>query len=306
MENIIQTKKDETVAQANQMITGLNQHEVTADVKQNTKLVLIAALANAVNAKTAYDTAVTTRAALSTALSVANENVKTFISAARSILLFFLGSIWSEAWMSTGFPDQSTQVPRTGPIREVLIESLKTYFTANPTHEAPTINVTAAIAEALKTALLDAREAYTAAVVDCRAKMLARDAAFAVLRTRMRGLITELETVLDPNDSRWLAFGLNIPGAPATPDVPTHLMVTLLGPGLGALKWDAGARADHYRVWQKVHGIDTDYVAIGSPTDLDFDAQALPAASTIDFAVSAVNDGGESALSAPVTVTTHA
>ena len=120
----------------------------------------------------------------------------------------------------------------------------------------------------------------------------------------MRGLISELETVLDPNDSRWLAFGLNIPGAPATPDVPSHVTATLTG-STAAMKWNAGARADYYRIWQKVHGVDDDYVSVGSAADLDFDVSSLPANSTVELAVSAVNDGGESQLSAAVTVTTH-
>jgi cellulose synthase/poly-beta-1,6-N-acetylglucosamine synthase-like glycosyltransferase len=66
------------------------QHEATADVKQNTKLVLITALANAVTTKTAYETAVTARTALVVALNAADENVKAFISIARAVLLYFI------------------------------------------------------------------------------------------------------------------------------------------------------------------------------------------------------------------------
>ena len=306
MENTVLVKKEETVAQANQMISGLELHEATANVKQNTKLVLMAALANALNAKTAYDNAVTNRATLITALATANENVKTFISSARSVLLFFIGSLWTEAWASTGFPDQSTAVPRTVALREVLIGSLKTYFTNNPGHEVPMLNVTATIAETLRTALAEARAAYVESISDCRVKQEARDDAFTQLRKRMRGLISELETVLDPNDSRWLAFGLNVPAADATPEIPEGLVVTLLGPGTAAMHWTASARADRYRIWQKVHGLNNDYVVIETREELDFTAEDLPANSTIDFAISAVNDGGESQLSAPVTITTPA
>ncbi len=306
MENTIMTKKEETVAQANQMISGLELHEVTANVKQNTKLVLMAALANAVNAKTAYDNAVTTKAALLTALNIANENVKTFIGAARTVLLFFIGSLWSEAWASTGFPDQSTAVPRTVALREVLIESLKTYFTNHPGHEVPTLNVTATIADTLKTALAEARAAYVESVSDCRVKQQARDNAFSQLRKRMRGLITELETVLDPNDSRWLAFGLNVPAVDATPEIPEGLVVTLIDPVTAAMHWEASTRGERYRVWQKVHGVDNDFVVMESREELDFTAENLPANKTIEFAISAANDGGESQLSTPVTIVTPA
>ena len=305
MENIILIKKEETVAQATQLISGLEQHEATADVKQNTKLVLIAALANAVNAKTAYDTAVTARTAFSTALSVADENVKAFIGVARVVLLYFIGALWSEAWMSTGFPDQSTAVPRLSGIREVLMGALKTYFTANPTHEVAPLNITAAAAETLRMALLNARAAYTAAVADCYAKRVARDAAFTELRKRMRGLVDELGTVLSENDPRWLAFGLNIPAAEATPDGVDHVTVLLIGPNTAALKWPAPARAEFYHVFRRVIGVDADMVLVGSPADIDFNMEELPSNSTIEIAVSAVNDGGEGHRSPMVTIVTH-
>ncbi|MDB6027618.1 MAG: hypothetical protein JWM68_3841 [Verrucomicrobiales bacterium] len=304
MENIILTKKEETVAQATQLISGLEQHEATADVKQNTKLVLIAALANAVNAKTAYDTAVTARTALSTALSVADENVKAFIGFARMVLLYFIGALWSEAWMSTGFQDQCTAVPRVSSLREVLMGALKTYFAANPTHEVPALNVTAAAAEALKTALLNARAAYTAAVADCYAKRVTRDAAFTELRKRMRGLVDELGTVLSDTDSRWLAFGLNIPGAEATPDGVDHVTVMLIGPTTAALKWPAPARAQFYHVFRRIVGVDAEQVLVGSPADIDFNMEELPAHSSIEISVSAVNDGGEGHRSPVVTIVT--
>ena len=306
MDNPIPTKKEETVALANQMIDGLETHEVSSGVKQNTKAVLIAALANAENAKAVYDTAVSTRDALSTAFDVADANAKAFLRTVRLILVNFLGAMWSQAWMATGFPDQSTAIPLTSALREVLLGSLKSYFTTTPAHEVGDLNVTAAMCETLKTALGDARKAYTDAVADCRIKMLARDQAFSELRKRMRGLVTELETLLDPNDSRWLAFGLSIPAAPATPDMPLGVVATLIGPTAIALKWNAAARAEHYRIFKKVVGVDDEAVAVGSPADLDFTLEGLPTNATVEIQISAVNDGGESQRTASVTVVTHA
>ena len=60
-----------------------------------------------------------------------------------------------------------------------------------------------------------------------------------------------------------------------------------------------------YRVWIKIHDAEVDYTAIGSPSDLDFTLENLPANSTVDIVVSAVNNGGESAVSDVITVTTH-
>ncbi len=43
-----------------------------------------------------------------------------------------------------------------------------------------------------------------------------------------------------------------------------------------------------------IHGADGDYTAVGSPADLDFTIEHLPANSAVDVVVTAVNNGGES------------
>ncbi len=73
-----------------------------------------------------------------------------------------------------------------------------------------------------------------------------------------------------------------------------------------ALKWDAAARADYYRVFKKVLGVDEDFVAVGSPADLDFTIENLPANATVEIQISAVNTGGESQRTASVTIAMHA
>ena len=111
---------------------------------------------------------------------------------------------------------------------------------------------------------------------------------------------------ISPMDPRWLAFGFNLPGAQETPDVPANISAVLVGPTAVAVKWEASARASYYRVWMKVHGTEGDYTAVGSPADLDFTIENLPANTALDIVVTAVNDGGESAVSEPVIVNTHA
>jgi hypothetical protein len=82
-------------------------------------------------------------------------------------------------------------------------------------------------------------------------------------------------------------------------------MATLIGPGTAALKWNAAARADYYRVWKRVNGTDTELLAVGSPADLGFTIENLPAASAIDIVITAVNSGGESPVSEVITINTH-
>jgi hypothetical protein len=78
--------------------------------------------------------------------------------------------------------------------------------------------------------------------------------------------------------------------------VPENLHVTLIGNTAAALKWDAAPRAEYYRVWKRVVGADEELVAVGSPADVDFTIEALPGNVEIEIAVSAVNNGGESAV----------
>lgn len=82
-------------------------------------------------------------------------------------------------------------------------------------------------------------------------------------------------------------------------------MGSLIRPTAAAVKWDASARAQYYRVWSKVHGTEGENIAAGLPADLDFTIENLPANSLIDIIVTAVNSGGESATSNAPTFPTH-
>ena len=239
-----------------------------------------------------------------TALSTAVEAGRTFAVLARDILKPFLGSQYSEAWDAAGFRGSlSVPISREDVLR--LLESLQAFFTSHPAMEWPDRNITAIQAGVL----LDAINAANDAVLDQRSAvdilMSDRDEKLEAMRKGLRDLINELATIMDPLDARWLTFGFNKPGADETPDVPTGLSAVLVGPTAAATKWDASARAGYYRVWMKIHGSDAQPTPMGSPADLDFTLENLPANATVDIAVSAVNNGGESALSEFISVTTH-
>jgi hypothetical protein len=125
------------------------------------------------------------------------------------------------------------------------------------------------------------------------------------LRRRVRLVFNELEMKIDPLDARWLAFGFNKPGQKKTPAVPTGVTVIAVTAGSYLVKWKASARAEYYRVWKKVVGVDEAPEALGNSNDLDLIVETLPSNATVEVSVSAVNNGGESALSEPVMVTTH-
>ncbi|MFN7140842.1 MAG: fibronectin type III domain-containing protein, partial [Limisphaerales bacterium] len=78
----------------------------------------------------------------------------------------------------------------------------------------------------------------------------------------------------------------------------------LVGATAIAMKWTPAPRARHYRVWWRIAGVDADWIPAGSPADLDFTMEQLPADALVEVAVSAVNRSGESLRAEPVLVRT--
>ncbi|MFN7140419.1 MAG: fibronectin type III domain-containing protein [Limisphaerales bacterium] len=105
-------------------------------------------------------------------------------------------------------------------------------------------------------------------------------------------------------DSHWLSFGLNRPGAKQRPPTPQNVTAVLVGTNAIAVKWANTPRAERYRVWRRIVDQEPALVPIGSPADLDYTMEGLPSNSLIEIAVSAINNGGESATSTPIPVMT--
>ncbi len=232
------------------------------------------------------------------------ESARTSLTIGRDILKPHIGYDYSDKYGAIGLNQGTTALPRTIDGIQSCLGSYKGFFEANPSLEQAALGVMATHYESLYDQLLAARGDVNVQKKNVEDLMADRDAKEEDLRKRIRWLINELEQKIDPLSSLWTAFGLNKPGATETAEVPEGVKATLIGPTAAAMKWDAAPRAEYYRVWIKIHGSTGDYTAVGSPADLDFTIENLPANSTIDIAVSAVNNGGESALSEPVTVTT--
>ena len=114
-------------------------------------------------------------------------------------------------WAQAGFINPSTAVPRRIEERLGLTLSLANFFTANPSYEVPGMQVTAAKATTLRTAALAAQDALATADVDQKTKGEVYDVAFIAITDTMRALVKILTFSLDPEDPRWLAFGLQMP-----------------------------------------------------------------------------------------------
>jgi hypothetical protein len=237
-------------------------------------------------------------------------NMRGLVSQGRELLIVardnfkpLLGSEYNEAWDPTGLVD-SLSIPDVTPGVQSLLGSFHDFLVANPGQEVPSKNVTAQEFETLFTSLDAARSSVREQEVLLDNARRERDAKALALRKRMRSLIDELNMLLDPMDARWKAFGFNVPGAPETPDVPENVVATLIGPTAVAVKWNAPPRAEYFRVWKRVIGVDQESVAVGNPADVDFTIEGLPSNATVEVVVSAVNEGGESNVSKVVTVKT--
>lgn len=120
----------------------------------------------------------------------------------------------------------------------------------------------------------------------------ARDADVAALYDEVSMTIAELRDILSDADPRWELFGLNNPADPHAPDGVTELTVTAAGAGREHATWPYAVRADYYRLFLKRTGVDTDFVNIADPRDLDYTLKGLTAGSTIELYVVPMNDGG--------------
>ena len=279
------------------MVDGALAHGPAIGLVHNTNVTIGADLTAAQSAADLLGKAQKASVDATAALNGVDDQAKKFIKAASAVLAQNLGEYWSTAWAPTGFPNQSTAIPSTQDERYSLCDSLNKFFTTNPTMEVntPKVIVTAARADDLYTQLADARKGVKDAGLDQDTKQIACDAAETTLRARMRGLVNELGQLLDDNDPLWRTFGLVPPGSDHTPDAPTALV--LLGAGAGNVHsgWGLSARADHYRAYKKVSGVDADYVEVAGPTDLEYTFTGLPSAATVSIQITAVNTAGESA-----------
>jgi hypothetical protein len=282
---------------------GAAQHGETIGLKHITKPVIDAALGELIVGRETFEQAKASLATRRQEVRAACKAAREFVILTKEILKPRLGNQYSEAWDVTGLVG-SLKVPTSPDDLDPLMQAMNGFFTVNPTLEVGQLNLTGLQAGKLRTDIVTARVAVNVQQAEVERVIGVRDEKADKVRRQLRSLVDELEILIPPLDSRWLAFGFAMPGALETPDVPENLRVTLIGNTAAALKWDAAPRAEYYRVWKKVLGVDEEFVPVGSPADVDFTVEELPSNAEIEIAVSAVNNGGESAVGEPQRVRT--
>jgi hypothetical protein len=304
IKNQIPQKESKLQEAGEKAVAGATQYGEAVGLKHNTQTAIQTDLEAFVAARNAFEAGKVALAASRAVVLSVTSSAREHLTFSRDALKKRLGKHHSLAWNVTGFVD-SLEVPYSPATVQVRLQDMQTYLTANPDAQNEGLEVTAARTEGLLNSLKAARATVDTRVTSVGDLLKARKGAAKELAQRLSWLLEELGRLLDPMDERWKAFGFKKPGAQVTPDVPQGVSATLIGPTAAAVKWTAAPRAEHYRVWKKVVGIDEDFVNVGSPADLDFTLEELPSASSIEVALSAVNDGGESAKSQFITVVTH-
>ena len=274
---------------AEDMADGAAAHETAIGILHFKEAVIRPLIATARTTEDAFANKKATKVAATEEQTVADSNGRAFIGASSRVLGVFLGSSFSAAWEPTGFPNQSTAIPGTLAERQELLTQLQAYFTANPTHEAASVNVTAARAGTLFTALSDARSATNQAIVVMGQKKALRDAAVSTLKKSMSGLIAELNLLLPADDPRWFAFGLVPPAGSDQCPPPENLILTASGPGTVLADWSDTPRAVRYRVFVQIVGVDPDFVLFDTVNDSDATLSGLTTGATIKVRVTAIN-----------------
>lgn len=267
---------------------------------QNTAAKIQADCSAAQSAEADFQAAVTAIVPLQENYLAAIGDAYTFAQRAKDALKPHCGNQHCDRWKAAGFVN-NLAIPQSWDGVRVLVDSLATYFKANTAKEIGALQVTAARAGKLITALDNTRTAVSGARQAASAKREARDAAFTALRVRLRGRADELKQLIGREDTRWRAFGLNVPAEPAVPPQPEGLEVINDTPLQLLVRCEPVPYAERYRWWKKPSTSSAEPEAVGSSGLPMFVIENLNGGTHWDIFVSAVNASGtESPLSEPV------
>jgi len=244
-----------------------------------------------VGAQNLYDTAKAAKTAAAAAERAAEKAARTLVAGAVDVLKHYLGRQWSGAWAAAGFTEGSLAVP-DDPLP--VLGKLRAYFAGHATQENAGLGVTAATLTAQATALSDARSANNNAATALKTAKDNRDAAQAAVIKRLSGLLSELGELLADDDPRWDAFGFERPADGEQPGAVETLTVTAGGAGSVYADWGDARRAERYRVWRQIVGVDPEPVIVElTPHDSEVTLTGLPSGKDVMVSVAGVNAAGE-------------
>jgi hypothetical protein len=220
------------------------------------------------------------------------EEAREFSREAIDLLRHVLGRRWNSDWSAAGLTAGSLAVP-TNP--EPLLIPLRSYFGAHPAHGNAALGITAATVQQQLDTIATTRQNATAKLAARIAAKTQRDESVKQLRSRLIGLRTELDQLLDPDDERWYQFGFARPSDGRKPALVGGLTLHAGLPGVVQVSWLRSALATNYRVSWLRPAPGAEPVIAGLFTDLAVTLTGLPSGESITVSVSARNATGETA-----------
>lgn len=274
------------------MADGAATHGTDIGLVQNTETTIRADLTAAQLAESEFQAARSEKNAKSSLLQTADSNAKFFIAATKKVFSLTLGDSWNAAWAAAGWTSPTLAVPNNAEKRQGLLPLIKNYLIANPTMENSIAGVTAANATTIHAALTTAISAVNIANAASGLAKAKRDAAVVKLRSRLSGTVGELTQLINGDDPRWYAFGLNRPADPSTPAIVSGLVVTPGGSGVLLVDWADARRAERYKVELKLPDQAT-FSEVAQVTDSETALTSLPSGQTITLRVISANEAGD-------------
>ena len=277
------------------MIKGVNTVGASVPVTMVTAPQMQSALIAFNLADTAFGNA---RKALSDAYDVftpATATLLDWLNAARPIFVSHFGYSWSANWAAAGFVDNSTAIPSQIEDRLALAASIITYLAANPTFEVPATGVTVDSGTDIRAYALATQQTVLTAERALKDAGTTRDPLQAALEKLMRALIKNLAGLLAKDDPRWIAFGLEMPATPTTPQKPTGLQAQYdeMSGGI-IMTCDAQPLAQRFRWRGRTTGSGLPFQLIASSTEPTGRTKPVEPGSALELMVQAVNGGSQS------------
>ncbi len=285
-----------------QAFEGADNHGASVPLLINTPELIGADRLALILAQDEYQIARASLVTLSTARKDAVAATYDFCFTVRDLLTFYFGRQYSNLWLAAGWID-GTAVPQNYDELYMLVNRISNYFTANPAKENPAVGVTAAHAQTLAIAMQSSDTAYLDGEVSSMTKRNVRDEKLAAMRKRLSGLCKELSQRFDDLDPRWRWFGFNLPGAATVPEVPQEVVAFALSGARLQISCDPSVGATSYRFFVQRPILDPVPMPVGTSTEPLLITDPLTIGQAYLVYVSATNDGAESLLSTPVTVT---
>jgi len=231
------------------------------------------------------------------------DSAKAFITLARELARPKIGKKFGQEWQAYGFAS-SLRVPGSFDPLSATLGTMGGHLEVRPELGSEEQNITSEQAGVLLGNLTAAQAAVNAKKSEVGQLHAVRTQKVDEVYYLVREVLNLARLKFSPLDPRWSDLGFNKPGAQPVPPVPEGVTAVLIGTNAISVKWLPTQRAEYHRVWKRVIGIDEKLLPAGVSSDGDFLIEGLPGNSDVEVALSAGNNGGESATCPVIVVRT--